>query len=65
MNIGRALLVQSGFNHVKTIDRNDITIDNLYTRLQWLISYRGACHADTIQASKLYNAYCKAYTERT
>jgi len=64
MNIGTALLVKSGFNHVQYIDSNDTTIDNLYTRLQWCITYHGACHADTIQARKLYNAYCMAYTEK-
>lgn len=63
MNIGNALLVKSGFNHVQNADnRRNASLDTLYTRLQWNISYKGIYHADTIACMKQYEIYCQAYT---
>lgn len=64
MNIGRALLIQSGVTHAKneiTADMKDTALDTLYTRWQWLITYKGIDHADTIACKKQYDAYWKAY----
>jgi hypothetical protein len=58
MNIGKALLVQSGTKHC-TENTDKTYRHSLYTRLQWLITYYGIEHADTIAAMKKYNTYCK------
>lgn len=59
MNIGRAFLVQSGMK--QSVNHATNTDHTLYTRLQWLITYKGTDHPETIEAQKKYDVFCKAY----
>jgi hypothetical protein len=62
MNIGRALLVQSGINHTRNGNyKQDTILDTLYTRLQWAIAYKGIFHADTVRLSEQYTDYLDSY----
>ena len=60
MNIGKALLVKSGFNHVQSSNSRP-EINNLWNRLQWSITYKGTYHEDTVYLSKQYTDYINIY----